>query len=104
MLENKGFCLWGGDEDSKWQVEAYDRRSFARGDRDARDARFELLMARLAERALALSRAQAPDLPALMKVASDWILVDATTCRLPDVFKDLYLDTLEQDGAAAERA
>lgn len=52
--------------------------------------KFEQLMKRLADRALAYSRQQEPDLPAIMKIASDWIAVDATTCRLPDAFLDIY--------------
>lgn len=55
--------------------------------------RFESLMLRLADGALAYSRIQAPDLPAVMQCASDWIIVDATTCRLPDAFLDLYEGT-----------
>jgi len=51
---------------------------------------FELLMERLAERALAYSRAQVVDLPAVMQMASDWIIVDASTCRLPDAFWNVY--------------
>jgi hypothetical protein len=55
--------------------------------------RFEQLMDRLAAHTLAYSRAQVPDLPVMMQVASDWIIVDATTCRLPDAFLDVYPST-----------
>lgn len=48
------------------------------------DESFERLMAKLAERALAKARAEAPDLPGVLGGVKDWLIVDSTTAKMRD--------------------
>lgn len=54
------------------------------------DAELEALMERLAERALALARAEKVDLPGVLGGVTDWLIADSTTVRLADELIDEY--------------
>lgn len=54
------------------------------------DKEFESLMERLSERALAYSRQQERDLPGILGIVEDWLIVDSTTVRLQDIHQESY--------------
>jgi hypothetical protein len=57
------------------------------------DQEMEQLMEQLSLRALRYAKNQEVDLPGILGGVEDWIIVDSTTCRLPDTFIDEYPGT-----------
>lgn len=74
---------------AEYEVESVQRSAFYRWF----DPELEKLMEALSERAMKYAQVQEMDLPGILGGVDDWIIVDSTTCKLPDAFIDEYPGT-----------
>lgn len=57
------------------------------------DEKLEVLMEKLSNHAIEFAKKETVDLPGILSNVNDWIIVDSTTCKIPDCFKDEYKGT-----------